>query len=390
MIANRKLESNAVIRVALTEAHGMADEESQHPPAGVTYSFIEASSPSYRFIRSPVKGYLRHFTASDHDLIEAVLSPILTENKWIYSIANLQEAAAFSFLGIPLPRSIRIAYIKSLLLKDNLKKVVFWSNAGRSTLASYGKINDKRFLNKTTVVYPAIRQVSDDLIKFNDSEDVQILFSGDFFRKGGVNLIDAFERAQKLYPKIKLMLCCDENIDFNTRNIALKNEYLSKIRRNAGITFGRVTREHLTNRVLPRTDIYALPTYVEAFGFALLEAMAFGIPVITTNYFAIPEIVEHGVSGFLIDTEQYNCERMFRGYVVNEIPYGFREYLTERIYKHLCSLIKSVYLREKLGMAGVRIARTKFSVEARNMRMLNIYRQALGYAECVKGFETVG
>ena len=129
--------------------------------------------------------------------------------------------------------------------------------------------------------------------------------------------------------------------------------------------------------ILPNTDIYLLPTYVETFGFALLEAMAFGVPIISTNHFAIPEIVQDRVAGFLIDTNQFNYDQLFRGYVVNRIPLEFREYLSENVFKYLCQLIEAPELRKQLGMAGVNTARTKFSFETRNRRMLEIYRNAL-------------
>jgi glycosyltransferase involved in cell wall biosynthesis len=105
--------------------------------------------------------------------------------------------------------------------------------------------------------------------------------------------------------------------------------------------------------------------------------MAFGIPVISTTYFAIPEIVEAGECGYLIDTSGFDCDRLFRGYIVKDIPADFREYMTEKVYEHLCELIESVPLRQRMGAAGVRIARTKFSPEARNVQMLKIYREAL-------------
>jgi N-acetyl-alpha-D-glucosaminyl L-malate synthase BshA len=47
------------------------------------------------------------------------------------------------------------------------------------------------------------------------------------------------------------------------------------------------------------SDIFILPSEAESFGLAALEAMAAGIPVITTNAGGLPELVEHGVSGFL-------------------------------------------------------------------------------------------
>ena len=216
-----------------------------------------------------------------------------------------------------------------MLLKDNCKKVVFWSEVGKRTLHTYAGMNDERLLKKATVVYPAIRTVHDSLIGFTERK-VNILFSGDFFLKGGVNVIDAFERAQRLYPSIRLTLCCDEKINFSIPNNRLRDEYLDRIRRNDGIAkVGRLPREELLTHILPKTDIYLLPTYGEAFGMSVLEAMAFGIPVIATNYFAIPEMVEHEVSGLLIDISRFNCESMFRGYRIYDIPSAFREYVTD-------------------------------------------------------------
>ncbi|RQW86055.1 MAG: glycosyltransferase [Geobacter sp.] len=364
------------LRVGLTEQHGMVVEYSKFPPSGVEYSFLKPTALTNRIIKSPIKGYFRPYETKEHDLIETILSPVFTKNNWIYSLANFQEATAFNLLGLPLPRVIRIAYMKRLLLKDNFKKLIFWSQAGKETLRTYGGIQDSRILNKVEVVYPAIREVPDDLVKFN-GQNLQVLFSGDFFRKGGVNVIDAFERAQRIYPTIKLRLCCDEKIDFNTQDATLKEEYLRKIRANAGILLGRVPRDELIRDILPGTDIYLLPTYAEAFGFAILEAMAYGIPVISTNHFAIPEMIEHGVSGFLIDTNRFDCEKLFKGYVVNKIPETFRNYVTEMLFKFLCQLIESAELRMKMGSNGVRVARSKFSIELRNNKMLEIYKCCL-------------
>jgi glycosyltransferase involved in cell wall biosynthesis len=366
----------SMIRVGFTEAHGMVQELKQCPPCGVAYSFLEPLPMSRRWIRSPIKGYLGRYESSEHDLIEAVLSPILTSNRWIYSLACWQEAMAFSWGKCPIPRALRFAYITGLLLQENCKQVLFWSEAGKETMLSYGRVTNPELLRKSQVVYPAIREVPDEFIRFHDDE-VQILFSGDFFRKGGVHVVDAFERAQQEYPEIRLRLCCDPQVDFNTHDGELRREFLDKIARNPGITMGRVSRETMIAEVLPRTDIYALPTYAEAFGFALLEAMAFGIPVISTNYLAIPEIVEDQVCGYLIDTRNQDCERIARGYVVSRLPDDFREWMTESVYQYLVKLIASSDLRKELGSAGIAIARSKFSFATRNARMLEVYQAAL-------------
>jgi len=46
-------------------------------------------------------------------------------------------------------------------------------------------------------------------------------------------------------------------------------------------------------------DLYLLPTDVESFGLSALEALATGVPVVGASGGGLPEVVEHGVSGFL-------------------------------------------------------------------------------------------
>lgn len=54
-----------------------------------------------------------------------------------------------------------------------------------------------------------------------------------------------------------------------------------------------------TQSVLHLSDIFLLPSETESFGLAALEAMAVGVPVISSNTGGIPEVNEHGVSGYL-------------------------------------------------------------------------------------------
>jgi N-acetyl-alpha-D-glucosaminyl L-malate synthase BshA len=47
-------------------------------------------------------------------------------------------------------------------------------------------------------------------------------------------------------------------------------------------------------------DVFLLPSDLESFGLAALEAMACEVPVVATNVGGLPEVVEHGVDGYLV------------------------------------------------------------------------------------------
>jgi N-acetyl-alpha-D-glucosaminyl L-malate synthase BshA len=53
--------------------------------------------------------------------------------------------------------------------------------------------------------------------------------------------------------------------------------------------------------LLSDADLFLLPSQLESFGLAALEAMACEVPVIATNVGGVPEVVEHGVDGYLVE-----------------------------------------------------------------------------------------
>ena len=51
--------------------------------------------------------------------------------------------------------------------------------------------------------------------------------------------------------------------------------------------------------LLSASDVFLLPSAQESFGLAALEAMACEVPVVASRVGGLPEVIEHGVTGFL-------------------------------------------------------------------------------------------
>lgn len=364
-----------MIRVGITEFHGIAQEYTKSPPDGIVYSPVSSSGKFANVVfKSHAKGVYHYVKSSEHDIIEAPIFPVITNQPWIYTPAHFASAGAFNYFGIPTPRFLKMLFVEQYLAKDNLKRLLFKSNYGLRSLSTYGNITSTEILTKTEVVHPVVRRISDELIQYQNDR-IHILFVGEFIGKGGMNVVDAFLRLRKKYSHLKLILCSNEN--FQTTDLQLKNTYLTKIHECPDIEMGFHSREHLMNNVYPDADIFISPTYREAWGFAIQEAMAFGKPIISTNINAIPEMIEHQKNGILLDIQQHPYIKGFKGFNIVNPPTDLMNYMTDEIYNQLEKMITDFDYRKSLGLAALDTARTKFSPELRNIRMKKIYEEAL-------------
>lgn len=120
--------------------------------------------------------------------------------------------------------------------------------------------------------------------RFDDGET--ILFVGrDFRRKGGQVLLRAFELLRRQRAgRVRLMVAGPR------QRLALPD---------GARWLGPVDPASL-QALFARATVFALPTLREPFGLAFLDAMACSVPCVGTLVGAVPEIVEHGVTGLLV------------------------------------------------------------------------------------------
>lgn len=106
------------------------------------------------------------------------------------------------------------------------------------------------------------------------------------------DVIKVFYGIQKEMPA-KLMLVGDGPDRERAERLALELGIYDKI-----IFFGKSNE---IDRILAHSDLFLLPSETESFGLAALEAMAMGVPVISSNTGGLPEVNVPGVSGYLSD-----------------------------------------------------------------------------------------
>lgn len=106
------------------------------------------------------------------------------------------------------------------------------------------------------------------------------------------DIVRIFNKIQQKLPA-KLMMVGDGPEKAKAERLCAELGISDKV-----IFFGN---SHEIDRILSYSDLFLLPSETESFGLAALEAMASGVPVISTNSGGLPEVNFHGVSGYLSD-----------------------------------------------------------------------------------------
>jgi glycosyltransferase involved in cell wall biosynthesis len=117
---------------------------------------------------------------------------------------------------------------------------------------------------------------------------LRVFFAGSLSQRKGLSYL--IEAAAMLGKRIELTLLGTMVSD----ECAPLNAALGRYRWIRSLPHAEVLRE------MGRHDVFVFPSLFEGFGLVILEAMARGLPVITTAHTAGPDLIEDGVDGFLI------------------------------------------------------------------------------------------
>jgi glycosyltransferase involved in cell wall biosynthesis len=111
-------------------------------------------------------------------------------------------------------------------------------------------------------------------------------------RKGGYDLVNAFAALpESVRSRARLVLAGDGDVEGMQKLAAPLGD---RVRVLSWID------AHERDRLLAESDVFVLPSYAEGVPMSLLEAMAAGLPAITTPVGGIPDVFTHGAEGMLV------------------------------------------------------------------------------------------
>jgi len=313
---------------------------------------LEFNNLMKRYIKKSVRFLIpwvpnAHFTKTDKkfDLIHCAHCLSLNNKPWVCDMEFVNQFWA----GVK--ENNKTSAIKSILKRNNCKRIMPWTEwAKDAILKDFPEIKDK-----IEVVYPAVPEKA---FKKKKSNKIRVLFSARrFYFKGGLHAVEVIDRLTKKYKNVEGIVVS-----------ATPKEVIDRYSKNKKIIFkGMVSQEELFKDIYPSCDIFLYPSYTDTFGFQILEAMSFGLPVITVEGQSRTEIIEDEITGKVVKLCKKFCEDHLKNLEDQNETINLLEMAVEK-------LINDPKLRKSMSKNCINeIKSGKFSIEERNRKLKRIY-----------------
>ncbi|NPE27135.1 glycosyltransferase family 4 protein [Methanococcoides sp. SA1] len=285
----------------------------------------------------------------DYDVVHCAHCLSLNKSPWV---ADIEHPGQFWATGGEVGKNKR--RIRKLLMSKCCKKILPWSEwTRRETLKMFPELKDK--MEIVTYALP----VSQKDKKNKDTITLGFI-SRRFIFKGGLHALEVIDRLTKKYDNVNAVFVSEVPVDV-----------LKKYSKNKKIKFYNILPySKILNEIFPSFDIFILPSYTDTFGFPMVEALSFGIPVVTVDGQSRKEIIKDGKTGFVIDKPDWKVEDLGNLTTLKNTIDSLQE-KTER-------LIKDKILLKNMSDNAIKEVRDgKFSLERRNEKLTRIYREAM-------------
>ena len=135
-----------------------------------------------------------------------------------------------------------------------------------------------------------------DLKRFAPSPDtrsssgpLRLLFVGSINQRKGIKYL--LEALRLLGSAPVELTVCGRVVD----NLALFEPFRSKIRIRPSVSLPELQAAY------QQADLFVFPSLAEGFAQVLLEALASGLPILSTSHTAAPDLIKHGEQGFIVE-----------------------------------------------------------------------------------------
>ena len=226
----------------------------------------------------------------------------------------------------------------------HVDKVVTISNHAANQISNHFDLQDTKIRNISagTDLKPAsmddmkrVRQ------KYNLPEQFILFLGAMVERKNIRGLLEAYQVARKQGFSLPLVLAGASN--YRYKQIV---EYIHELELAHHVVMANYIDDRDLAAIYTIAKVFVFPSFYEGFGLPVLDAMACGTPVITSNISSLPEVI--GNTGILVDPHNTNTisdalHRVLASEVHQQRMYSIQDQASQFTWKKTASKLNQVY-----------------------------------------------